>query len=61
MARPDGRTAGLEPGSRVAHPGRPDWGEGTVQSVIGTRVTVMFEDAGKQVVDARVILLTRLA
>ena len=37
----------LVPGAFVRHPERPDWGLGRVQSVIGTRVTVSFEHAGK--------------
>ena len=41
----------LEPGMLVRHPGAPDWGLGQVQSVVGTRVTVTFEHAGKQVID----------
>lgn len=40
----------LSPGAHVRHPDRPDWGIGTVQSVDGVRVTVMFEHAGKCVV-----------
>jgi len=43
----------LEPGMVVRHPGQADWGLGQVQSVIGDRVTVNFEHAGKVVVDAR--------
>jgi len=43
-------TAPLAPGSFVRHPHRPDWGLGQVQSVIGTRVTVNFEGAGKVVI-----------
>jgi hypothetical protein len=41
----------LEPGVRVRLPGAPDWGVGQVQSVIGDRITVNFENAGKQVID----------
>jgi hypothetical protein len=41
----------LEPGSLVRHPDRPDWGLGQVQSVIGQRITVNFEHAGKVVID----------
>ena len=41
----------LEPGMLVRHPGRPDWGLGQVQSVIGDRITVNFEHAGKVVID----------
>jgi hypothetical protein len=43
----------LEPGMLVRHPDRADWGLGQVQSVIGTRVTVTFEEVGKVVIDAR--------
>ena len=43
-------TAPLAPGSFVRHPHRPEWGLGQVQSVIGTRVTVNFEGAGKVVI-----------
>lgn len=47
----------LEPGNFVRHPDRPDWGLGQVQSVIGDRITVNFEHAGKVVIDGRQILL----
>ena len=42
----------LEPGMLVRHPDRADWGLGQVQSVIGNRVTVNFEHAGKVVIDS---------
>jgi hypothetical protein len=47
----------LEPGALVRHPDRPDWGLGQVQSVAGAHVTVNFEHAGKQVIDATVVRL----
>ncbi len=47
----------LEPGAWVRHPGQPDWGVGQVQSVIGGRVTVNFEHAGKILVNATVVAL----
>jgi hypothetical protein len=47
----------LEPGVLVRHPHRPDWGLGQIQSVDGSRVTVTFEEAGKQVIDARHLAL----
>jgi hypothetical protein len=47
----------LEPGVLVRHPARADWGLGQVQSVDGWRVTANFEDAGKQVIDAREVRL----
>lgn len=47
----------LEPGMLVRMPDAPEWGVGQVQSRIGTRITVNFEDAGKRVLDgARVRL-----
>ncbi len=39
------------PGSFVRHPDRPDWGLGQVQSVVGDRVTVNFENAGKLLIN----------
>ena len=47
----------IEPGQRVRHPGRPDWGLGQVQSAIGNRVTVNFENAGKVLVNIAVVQL----
>ncbi len=47
----------LEPGVLVRHPGQADWGLGQVQSVAGRKVTVNFEHAGKQVIDASVVAL----
>lgn len=41
----------LVPGTLVRHPEAPEWGLGQVQSAIGTRITVNFEDRGKVVVD----------
>lgn len=48
----------LEPGVLVRHPGQDDWGLGQVQTVAGHKVTVNFENAGKQVIDANVVSLT---
>ena len=47
----------LEPGVLVRHPERADWGLGQVQSVAGAKVTVNFENAGKQVIDGQVVSL----
>ncbi len=46
-----------EPGQRVRHPAQPGWGVGQVQSVVGDRVTVNFEHAGKVLVNAAVVAL----
>lgn len=42
----------IEPGSRVRLPTRPEWGVGQVQSVVGDRITVNFEHAGKVLINA---------
>ncbi|MCB8880798.1 DUF3553 domain-containing protein [Acidisoma cellulosilytica] len=47
----------VEPGAWVRHPGCPEWGPGQVQSVIDDRITVNFEDAGKVLINARVVSL----
>lgn len=47
----------LVPGSFVRHPDRPDWGIGQVQSVIGPRVTVNFEHAGKLLINSDAVTL----
>ena len=50
-------TSLLEPGMLVRHPDRPDWGVGQIQSVVGDRVTVNFEHAGKLLIIASEIEL----
>ena len=47
----------LEPGVLVRHPIETEWGLGQVQSVIGRKVTVNFENAGKQTIDTTVVRL----
>jgi len=47
----------IEPGMRVRHPDRPEWGSGQVQSVIGNRITVNFENAGKLLINAAQVTL----
>ncbi|MCP1334911.1 DUF3553 domain-containing protein [Futiania mangrovi] len=54
-------TVFLEPGARVRNPQAPEWGIGQVQSVVGYRVTVNFEHAGKQLINAEVIELELVA
>jgi len=47
----------LVPGAMVRHPTQPDWGVGHVQSAIGERVTVNFEEHGKVTINAAVVEL----
>ena len=51
---------GLAPGDWVRNPLAPEWGLGQVQSVIGDRVTANFENAGKRLINAAVVDLTRV-
>ncbi len=47
----------IEPGHFVRHPQAPELGLGRVQTVVGDRITVNFENAGKLIVDGSVIEL----
>jgi hypothetical protein len=47
----------LKPGDYVRHPEQPDWGIGQIQSMIGNRITVNFENAGKLLIDGNLIAL----
>jgi hypothetical protein len=49
----------FEPGTYVRHPKKPEWGLGQVQTALGPKVTVMFEHAGKVVVDTDIARLDR--
>ena len=55
--RMNGTGASYEPGQFVRHPGQPLWGLGQVQSVVGARVTVNFEGAGKILINTAVVPL----
>jgi hypothetical protein len=53
-------TSLLQPGDYVRHPSQPDWGLGQVQSIIGSRITVNFEHAGKLLIDGNAVELIRV-
>lgn len=53
--------AEFAPGVLVRHPDRPDWGRGQVQSAIGNRITVNFENAGKLLINADVVSLEEIS
>lgn len=50
----------LTPGVYVRHPNQPDWGIGQVQSVVGHRATVNFEERGKVLINTDVVELDPL-
>ena len=49
--------ADFAPGQWVSHPQHPEWGAGQVQSAVGNRVTVNFEDRGKVLINAALVAL----
>ena len=48
-------------GDFVLLPSAEDWGTGQVQSVIGNRVTVNFDHAGKQLINTDNVRLVHVA
>ena len=48
------------PGVLVSHPQHEDWGVGQVQSAIDNRITVNFENRGKELINGDVISLILL-
>lgn len=50
----------MTPGTYVRNPLAPEWGIGQVQSAIGDRITVNFDDAGKRLVNAAEIELEEI-
>ena len=51
----------LEPGDYVINPTNKDWGIGQIQSVIKNKITVNFQNFGKQVLDLNNINLEKIS
>ena len=51
----------LEPGNFVVNPSQKGWGIGQVQSIIKNKVTVNFENVGKQVINLNNISLEKIS
>ena len=49
-----------EPGDKVTNPTNEEWGIGQVQTIIGNKVTVNFENVGKKVINAENIELKKI-
>ena len=49
----------FEPGDYVINPKHKEWGIGQVQSIIGNKVTVNFENFGKRVINVENITLEK--
>ena len=50
----------FEPGDYVTNPANKDWGVGQVQSIIGSKVTVNFENYGKRVINIENVILEKV-
>jgi hypothetical protein len=50
----------FEPGDYVKNPKNMDWGIGQVQSIIGNRVTVNFENYGKKLININNVKLEKV-
>ena len=48
------------PGDYVVNPQQKDWGIGQVQSIIKNKITVNFQNQGKQVINGEVIALEKI-
>ena len=49
-----------EPGDFVINPRNRSWGIGQIQSIIKSKVTVNFENAGKKVINSKEIILEKI-
>ena len=50
----------LEPGDYVVNPSNKDWGIGQIQSIVKNKITVNFQNSGKQVINAENINLEKI-
>ena len=50
----------FEPGDYVRNPENKDWGLGQVQSIIGNKVTVNFENFRKRVINIENVTLEKI-
>ena len=50
----------FEPGDYVENPANNNWGIGQVQSIIGNKVTVNFENFGKKVINIENVKLEKI-
>jgi len=50
----------FEPGDYVINPKNKNWGIGQIQSIINNKITVNFENKGKQVINSSKIILEKV-
>ena len=49
-----------EPGDYVINPNQKNWGIGQIQSMVNNKITVNFENAGKKVINNKLIVLEKI-
>lgn len=50
----------FEPGDYVTNPKNKEWGIGQIQSIIKNKITVNFQNFGKQVINSDIVKLEKL-
>ena len=50
----------FETGDFVINPKQKDWGVGQIQSIIREKITINFENAGKKVINIKIIALEKI-
>ena len=50
----------FEPGDLVINTSNKDWGVGQIQSIIRNKVTVNFQNFGKQVINSEIVMLEKI-
>ena len=50
----------FEPGDYVINPKNKNWGTGQIQSIINNKITVNFENKGKQVINSSKVILEKV-
>ena len=50
----------LEPGDFVVNPDKKEWGVGQIQSIIKNKITVNFQNNGKQVLNTDYVSLEKI-
>ena len=49
-----------DPGDYVINPNEKSWGIGQIQSIIDNKITVNFENVGKEVINSKLIVLEKV-
>ena len=50
----------FEPGDYVMNPSKKEWGIGQIQSIVKSKITVNFENVGKQVINTELVKLEKV-